>query len=119
MPTKPKAPTPKASTAGPNGKQPTSFLYALKHWQVERRAHGWWVAEAIPTFAAVRPTWHGPFATIETACLAIARRLAAETADRHTRHIEHHRLKPADPLYGLKPTTRLAGNGKAKADSVA
>ncbi|MEZ5844827.1 MAG: hypothetical protein R3D27_13980 [Hyphomicrobiaceae bacterium] len=27
MPTKPKAPTPKASTAGPNGKQPTSFLY--------------------------------------------------------------------------------------------
>jgi len=57
--------------------------------------------------AGDKPEWAGPFATIETACLAIARRHATEIADRHTRIIEHHRLKGGDSLYGLKPTTRL------------
>jgi hypothetical protein len=40
-------------------------------------------------------------------CLAIARRLAIEIADRHTQSIERHGIEPDDPLYGLKPTTRL------------
>lgn len=44
---------------------------------------------------------------IENACLSIARQLSAELADRHTRAIESYQLKPSDPLYGLKPTTRL------------
>ena len=57
--------------------------------------------------ASEKPQWSGPFATIETACLSIARKLAIETADRHTRSIERHQLTPDDALYGLKPTTRL------------
>ena len=54
-----------------------------------------------------KPQWSGPFATIETACLSIGRRLAIEIADRHTLSIERHGLTPDDLLYGLKPTTRL------------
>ena len=46
-------------------------------------------------------------ATIESAYLSIARKLAIEIADRHTQSIERHSLTPVDPLYGLKPTTRL------------
>ena len=57
--------------------------------------------------APEKPQWMGPFATIETACLSIARKLAIEIADRHTQSIERHRLTPDDLLYGLKPTTRL------------
>ena len=48
-----------------------------------------------------------PFETIEAACLAIARRLATEIADRHSMMIEAHKIRPGEPLYGLKPTTRL------------
>jgi hypothetical protein len=54
-----------------------------------------------------KPHWSGPFATIETACLLIARKLAIEIVDRHTQLIERHGLTPDDQLYGLKPTTRL------------
>ena len=57
--------------------------------------------------AGEKPQWSGPFATIETACLSIGRRLAIEIADRHTQSIERHGLTPDDLLYGLKPTTRL------------
>lgn len=44
--------------------------------------------------------WWGPFEPI-------ARQLFTELADRHTRSIETHAIKPSDALYGLKPTTRL------------
>jgi hypothetical protein len=57
--------------------------------------------------AGEKPQWTGPFATIETACLSIARKLAIEIADRHTQSIERHGLTPDHPLYRLKPTTRL------------
>jgi hypothetical protein len=56
---------------------------------------------------AEKPQWTGPFATIATACLSIARKLAIDIADRHTQSIGRHNLTPDDLLYGLKSTTRL------------
>lgn len=91
------------------------FTYALSAYSVELRDKGWYVAKSVPTFTGEKPTWSGPFQTIETVCLAIGRRLATEIADRHTRMIEAHRIKPDDPLYGLKQTTRLRQTRKAQA----
>jgi len=86
-------------------KPPEKFTYALPAFTVQRRKAGWWIS---PTWSTgQKPQWSGPFATIETACLAIARRLAIEIADRHTQSIERHGIEPDDPLYGLKSTTRL------------
>ena len=95
------------STNGTHREKPSRFTYALKAYTAEIRSDGWWIARTPFASAGEKPEWAGPFATIETACLAIARRLAIEIADRHTRIIEHHHLKPGQPLYGLKPTTRL------------
>jgi hypothetical protein len=76
------------------------------HFDGERRKSGWWISPTSKN-AGEKPQWTGPFATIETACLSIARKLAIEIADRHTQSIERHELTPDDALYGLKPTTRL------------
>lgn len=94
--------------------KPTRFTYALASYSVELRDKGWYVARSVPTFTGDKPDWSGPFETIETACLAIGRRLATEIADRHTRMVETHKMEPDDPLYGLKKTTRLRQARKAK-----
>lgn len=99
-----KVPPVPVKTAGPRA--PLKFTYALKQWTAERREAGWFVAVTVPSFDA-RQTWDGPFETIETACLAIARGLATELANRHTRQVEHHKIARTHPLYGLKPTTKL------------
>lgn len=88
-------------------KVPDKFTYALGQYTVERRENSWWISRTWTSAAGEKPQWRGPFATIETACLAIARRLATEIADRHTHWIEWYRIKRGDPLYGLKLTTRL------------
>lgn len=85
---------------------PPKFTYALKQWTAERREAGWFVAVTVPSFDN-RQDWDGPFETVETACLAIARGLAAELASRHTRQIEHHKIPRDHGLHGLKPTTKL------------
>ena len=90
-----------------DGAAPSRFTYALCAYTAEIRSDGWWIAATPFTAAGEKPKWSGPFQSIETACLAIARRLAVEGADRHTRHIEAHKLKAGKPLYGLKATTRL------------
>jgi hypothetical protein len=88
-----------------DGEAADKFTYALPVFTVQRRKTGWWIS---PTWSAgEKPQWTGPFATIETACLSIARKLAIEIADRHTQSIERHGLTTDDLLYGLKPTTRL------------
>lgn len=94
------------SVPGYNTK-PTRHTYALKQYTAERRGDGWYVCRTPFVLAGEKAEWSGPFETIETAVLAIARRLATEIADRHTRDIERHKLAPGDPLYGLKPTTGL------------
>lgn len=86
---------------------PARFTYSLKAYTAEIRTDGWWIAATPCTAAGEKPKWSGPFQTIETACLAIARRCATEIADRHTRTIEAHKIASGKPLYGLKPTTRL------------
>ncbi len=88
--------------------QPLEKLtYALAAYTAERRKDGWYAAKTVPTFNGEKPKWAGPFDTIESACLSIARHLSVELADRHTRSVEAHRIGRTDPLYGLKPTTRL------------
>jgi hypothetical protein len=93
---------PSTSTAKP----PEKFTYTLPAFTVQRRKSGWWINPTSKSTGEKRQ-WSGPFATIETACLSIARKLAIDIADRHTQSIERHGLTPDDPLYGLKPTTRL------------
>ena len=94
---------------------PIRFMYALKSYTAEIRTDGWWIAKTWLTSRGERPHWAGPFATIEDACLAIARRLATEIADRHSVIAAFHKLKPGQPLHGLKPTTRLGQRKTAKA----
>jgi len=86
---------------------PDKFTYALPAYTAERRKDGWYISKSVPSFANEKPKWSGPFEAIETGCLSIGRHLAVEIADRHTRSIEAHKLRQGDPLYGLKPTTRL------------
>ncbi len=86
---------------------PEKFTYALPAYTAERRKDGWWIAKTVPTFSGEKQKWSGPFADIENAGLSIARHLFVEIADRHTRSIEAYKIARSDPLYGLKPTTRL------------
>ncbi len=86
---------------------PEKFKYALAAHTAERRKDGWYVAKSVPTFSGEKVRWSGPFGDIENACLSIARQLFTELADRHTRNIETHAIARSDPLFGLKPTTRL------------
>ncbi len=88
-------------------KAPDKFTYALPAFTVQRRKTGWWISPTSSKPAGRKYQWTGPFATIETACLSIARKLAINIADRHTQSIERYGLTPDDALYGLKPTTRL------------
>ena len=83
------------------------FTYALKQWSVERRGGGWFVAETVPSIPGNKPNWRGPFQSLETACRAIARGLALELTDRHTRMIERYKMAKNDPLYGLDPKSTL------------
>lgn len=104
-----KAPKPKpASKPAPaNTDAPARYTYALPAYTAEIRSDGWYVAKTMPGFTGQKPTWSGPFETIETACLSIGRHLAVEIADRHTRIVEAHKIRPASPLFGLKKTTHL------------
>jgi hypothetical protein len=86
---------------------PDRFTYALKDYTAERRANGWYISRTWAVSVGEKPQWVGPFATIETACLSIARRIAIELADRHTQSIERYGIERDHGLYGLKATTRL------------
>ena len=83
------------------------FTYALKQYSVERRGAGWFVAETVPSILGNKPNWRGPFQSVENACRAIARGLALELTDRHTRSVESHKMARTDPLYGLDPKSTL------------
>ena len=96
-------------------RSPSRFTYALKSYVAEIRSDGWWITRSWMVSVGEKPRWAGPFATIEDTCLAIARRLATEIADRHTTMSAAHDLKPGQPLYGLKPSTRLPAKTAGKA----
>ena len=83
------------------------FTYALKAWSVERRGGGWFITETVATIHGNKPAWRGPFQSVENACRAIARGLALELTDRHTRSVEGHKIARKDPLHGLDPESTL------------
>lgn len=87
--------------------QPSRFTYALKSYTVEITERGWMIAQNWFSAAGEKPKWIGPFPSIELACLAIARRHATEIADRHSIIVAHHKIKPADKLFGLKGSLSL------------
>lgn len=97
-----RAPAKAAVPAPKRELRPSRFTYALKGYTVEMTERGWMIAQNWFTAAGEKPKWVGPFPTIELACLAIARRHATEIADRHSILVAHHKIKPADKLYGLK-----------------
>ena len=86
----------------PLSSTPAKFTYALKQWTVERRTDGWFVSPTTSAVVGNKPEWRGPFLSIESACLAIARGLAVEIADRHTRHVEHHKIEKGQPAVRLQ-----------------
>jgi hypothetical protein len=109
-----KLPSPKPS---PLADKPTKFTYALTQWTIERRANGWHICKSAAPAYGQKSDYEGPFRDIENACLSIARHLFVETANRHTRSIEAHGLTLGNPLYGLKPETKLPSPSKANGKS--
>jgi hypothetical protein len=102
-----RAHAPRRRQVDPTLSTPTCHTYALKAYSCERRADGWYISRTPCNSTGDKTEWSGPYQTVETACLAIARRLATELVDRHTRSIEAHNMKPGDPLYGLKSNLSL------------
>lgn len=64
-------------------------IYALKQWSVERRSRGWYISTTHGRFSAPA-TWHGPYCSIASACLAISKKLAKEARERYRRHCVFH-----------------------------
>ncbi len=83
---------------------PEKFTYRLECYTAELRATGWFIART--TYHDAKPESIGPYALIENAAYAIARRLIVEMADRHTKMVERYGLDRTHKLYGLKKTTR-------------
>lgn len=86
---------------------PEKLTYALTAFTVERRASGWFVAQSYSPYYDEKPKWRGPFETIDTAMLSVARQLASELSDRHTRDIERHKILRGSALYGLSSGLKL------------
>ena len=108
--TAPPAPPVKAKAA------PERLSYALTGYTAERRKTGWFVAPSYSPFYEDRPRFVGPFESIDTAMLSVARHQAAELADRHTRDIERHKILKGAALYGLQgPLSLSAKARKSKA----
>lgn len=60
------------------------LIYALTQWTVERRGRGWYIATTRDQFSG-SDGWRGAYCSIESACLAISKRLAKEARQRHRR----------------------------------
>ncbi len=86
---------------------PDKLTYALTAFTGERRTGGWFVAQSYSPYYDEKPKWRGPFESIDTAMLSVARQLASELADRHTRDIERHQILRGSALYGLQAGLKL------------
>ena len=96
----PTAIAPTASTAKP----PEKFTYALPAFTVQRRKTGWWISPS--KSAGEKPQWTGPFATIETACLSIARK--TRNRDRRSPHAIDRAARADAGRSALRPQTHHA-----------
>jgi hypothetical protein len=59
------------------------FIYALADWTVEKRADGWYFARS-----AMRHTkhdWKGPYSSVDSVAMMIARQLRREITERYER----------------------------------
>ena len=86
---------------------PDKLTYALTGFTAERRSGGWFVAQSYSPYYDEKPKWRGPFETIDTAMLSVARQLGSELSDRHTRDIERHKILRGSALYGLSSGLKL------------
>ena len=59
--------------------------YALQTWSVEKRNSGWWITRTYGPYARDKPRWRGPYRSMESATLMIARELRKELAQRIAR----------------------------------
>jgi hypothetical protein len=68
--------------------EPPAAVYALKAWTVRKSRGKWYIA---PTVCfGKNPTWSKPYATLQRATTAIARKLAEEWLMRHKRRCAHY-----------------------------
>ncbi len=58
-------------------------IYMLSTWSIEKRGKRWYIIK--PSFFADPKIEKGPYGTIMSACLMIARELAAEAVSRHNK----------------------------------
>lgn len=92
------------------------LTYALTAYTAQRRQGAWLITPSWSAFAGEKPEWRGPFETIEEACQIIGSLVQSEMRRRHAAHIESYRLKPGDPLYGLRPN-KAAGRKRTTANA--
>lgn len=69
-------------------REPPPAIYALTPWSV-RKQNGKWHIASTARFED-KPQWSKPYATLQRATTAIARKLADEVIKRHTRRCEHY-----------------------------
>ena len=81
--------------------------YTMPAYIVQRRNGAWYAITSADLAFKHLPTWLGPFATIDTVCISMARHQAADIADRHTQDIERLGLRRGDPRYGLQTSHRI------------
>jgi hypothetical protein len=62
----------------------TKQVYSLSTWSIEKRKKGWY-AYKTPFFRDPATDEKGPYSSIMSACLMIARELAREAVKRHQR----------------------------------
>lgn len=68
--------------------QPPPAIYALSAWTVKKSNGKWYIA---PTARFEdKPPWSKPYATLQRATTAIARKLADEVITRHKRRCERY-----------------------------
>ena len=59
------------------------FIYALADWTVEKRADGWYFARSANCHS--RRDWKGPYSSVDSIALMIARQLRREITERYER----------------------------------
>jgi hypothetical protein len=60
-------------------------VYALQNWSVKKRSKGWFIARTSGTYSTDIQRWKGPYSSVTSATLMIARELGRELAKRHGR----------------------------------
>jgi hypothetical protein len=77
-----------ASTPGASLRPPPPAIYALRDWTI-RKTNGKWYIAPTARFED-KPQWSKPYATLQRATTAIARKIADEVIKRHKRRCEFY-----------------------------